>query len=388
MSVLGLIITLAIITGQLVKLPLGSGGATLADLVVIIFCIYGLFQTRLRLKNPPLFIKTGLFFCLVAILSLVFTPLALTDGEYLISFFYTLRFFTYILLGWLLFSKALASLKMDIHKVLSFSGLSLSVLGLMQFIFLPDLGFLTSFGWDPHFYRATSTFLDPNFLGAYLVLTLLTVSQSHLGGRTILTPRVFYMIFIIIYLALLTTFSRSSYGMFLISFLALSFFKKSAKLAYTAIILFCLLILSFQIYIRAVNQVTPLDRGQTASYRFTTWQQGFEIFSKNPILGVGFNAYNFALRQYKLGDQQFLAGKGSTTNDSSLVHIASTTGILGLFAYFYFLLSLCKTWKKNPFLTAGVFGLVEHSIFVNSLFYPFILIWIVLFASSSYGHTE
>lgn len=377
MSVLGLIITLAIVTGQLVKLPLGSGGATLADLVVIIFCIFGLFQSKLKLKSPPLFIRAGLLFCLVALLSLALTPLQLTPSEYLISFFYTLRFFIYILFGWLLFAKAHMSLNVDINKILIVSGLSLSAIGLWQFIFLPDLAFLAYFGWDPHFYRTASTFFDPNFLGAYLTLTLLLISQNILHFKT--NKR--NILFIIVYLTLMITFSRSSYGMFLISFLALSFFKKSAKLAFMAIILFCLLLLSFQIYIKAVNQVTPLDRGQTASYRFTTWQQGFEIFSKNPILGVGFNAYNFALRQYKLGDGQFLAGKGSTTNDSSLVHIASTTGILGLSAYLFFLYSLCKHWKKNPCLAAGVFGLIGHSIFVNSLFYPFILIWIVLSAS-------
>lgn len=380
-----LILILAITAGQLIKLPLSQNtGITLLDIATLILCCFGLFKLKFKLKKPSLPLTGALFFIFVATLSLILTPLHLTSMQFLSSFLYTIRFGAYILLGWEIYSGAYPLLKDKIPQILITSGFSLAVLGLAQFIFLPDLRSLAKDGWDPHFYRTASTFFDPNFLGAYLTLTLLLISQNVLHLKTDKRN----LLFIIVYLTLMTTFSRSSYGMFLISFLTLSFFKKSAKLAYMAIILFCLLLLSFQIYIRAVNQVTPLDRGQTASYRITTWQQGFEIFSKNPILGVGFNAYNFALRQYKLGDEQFLAGKGSTTNDSSLLHIASTTGILGLFAYFYFLFSLCKHWKKNPVLTAGILGLIGHSIFVNSLFYPFILIWIVLSASNLYEHTK
>lgn len=378
MSILGLIITLAIISGQLVKVSIGGGGATLIDLAVLCICLIGLCKIKFKLKFPPKFIIAGLFFCLVSLLSLIFSPLTLTNKEFLTSFFYIIRFLSYILLGWLIYSKALPFLKQDINQILVISGVGLSILGLWQFIFIPNLGFLASFGWDPHFYRTVSSFLDPNFLGAFLVLTLLLIFQNVLSLKRNLKV----VLSIIVYFALMTTFSRSSYGMFLISFLYFSFFKKSFKLFLLTIILFITLLISFQIYIRAVNKVTPLDRSQTASFRLSTWQQGLEIFLKNPILGIGYNAYNFALRQYKLGNQQFLSGKGATSNDSSLVHIASTTGILGLITYFYFLLSLYFYKGKDIVLSSAILGLLGHSFFVNSLFYPPILIWLILFASS------
>lgn len=380
MQLPGLIITLAIVIGQLVKIPLGEGrGATVIDAAVLALCLFGLFRIKIRLTSPPSFIKRGLFFSLIALLSLILTPLHLTTNQYLFSFLYTLRFSFYILLGWLLLSNAFPSLKQNVNQTLILSGLILAVLGLLQFIFLPDLRFLSAFGWDPHFYRSASTFLDPNFLGAYLVLTLLLMFRSL---QSLKNFKGFFFP-LIIYLALMSTFSRSSYGMFLIGFLTLSFFKKSLNLASLTLILFLALLLSFQIYIRAVNQVTPLDRSQTASYRFSTWQQGFEIFLKNPSLGVGYNAYSFALKEYNLADEQFLRGHGSTTNDSSILHITATTGVLGFFAYILFLVSLCKAaWIKNPAFVAGVFGLLGHSIFVNSLFYPAIMIWIVLTGSN------
>ncbi len=382
MQLPGLIITLAIVAGQLIKIPLGEGrGATVIDAAVIALCLFGLFQIKLHLTSPPIFIKQGLLFSLIALLSLIFTPLHLTTNQYLSSFFYTLRFSSYILLGWLLLSNAFPFLKQNINQILIFSGLALAVLGLLQFIFLPDLRFLSVFGWDPHYYRSASTFLDPNFLGAYLVLTLLLIFRNLHSFKNFKG----FFLPLIVYLALMTTFSRSSYGMFLIGFLTLSFFKKSTKLTFLTIIFFLALLLSFQIYIRAVNQITPLDRSQTASFRFSTWQQGFEIFLKNPVIGVGFNAYSFALKEYIIADEQFLKGHGSTTNDSSMLHIAATTGILGFGAYLLFLVSLCRAaWIKNPFFVAGIFGLLGHSIFVNSLFYPPILIWIILTASNLY----
>lgn len=383
MSLFSLILTLSIISGQLIKIPLfGSSGITILDIVTAFLCLVGIFSLKLRLKKPPLFIKGAIVFIFIATLSLIFTPLHMQLSEYITSFLYTVRFAAFIFLGWIMFSGAFPKFRSQIPQILIFSGLGLAILGLLQFIFLPDLRFLAAYGWDPHYYRTASTFLDPNFAGAFFALTLLLI-LSYLRNGRLLPPKVLYILFTIAYFALLTTFSRSSYLMFLVSGLTFSFLKKSIKTACLTIILFLVLLLSFQIYIRAVNRITPLDRNQTASYRLSTWQQGFQLFQKSPLLGIGFNSYNFALKQFNLGDNQFLAGKGSTTNDSSLLYILSTTGILGLLSYFLFIGGMIKT--KNATLIAGILGLFFHSFFVNSLFYPFILIWIILSSVEEYA---
>lgn len=376
---LSLILALAITTGQLIKLPLSqNSGITVLDTVVLILCILGLLHLRFRFKKPPLPFIGALLFIFVAVLSLILSPLRLTFPQYFSSFLYTVRFGAYVLLGWEIYSGAFSQLKNRIPEILIFSGLFLSILGLLQFIFLPDLRFLTSGGWDAHYYRTASTFLDPNFLGGYLSLTLILLFQNRS-----MTKKWNILFFTIIYLALLTTFSRSSYIMFLTGFLTLAFLKRSIKLVFLTIILFSILLFSFKIYIQAINKITPLDRNQTASLRFSTWQHGLEIFQRYPVLGVGFNAYNFALRQYQLGDEQFLGGKGATTNDSSLLYILSTTGILGFVSYFLFILGIIKS--KSYSLIAGTIGLLIHSFFVNSLFYPFMLIWIILSLSATYA---
>lgn len=354
------ILTAAIVTGQLIKVPLSSGGGvTILDLAVALLCFIGLVKLKFKLKKPPIFIISALFFILIALFSLILTPLSLQAGEYLTSFLYIVRFSLYMFLGWIIFS----GFQNHTNKILIFSGVSLATLGLIQFIFLPDLRFLSRFGWDPHYFRAVSTFLDPNFLGAFLVLTLLLTTRTR-------------FIFILIFTAMLLTFSRGAYLAFLVSFLTLSFLQKSLKLALFTLMLFSILILGFLTYQKEVAEVKGINRTESATYRLTAWQQGWQIFSQHPILGVGFNAYKYALKQYNIGDEQFLQSRGSTTNDSSLLYVASTTGILGFAVYLFFLFSLIK--KGNVILTAALLGLLAQSFFVNNLFYPPVLTWLVL----------
>lgn len=372
------ILIASILAGQLIKLPVANNlGPTLLDFSVIFLVVYGLIKLRFKLKKPPAYILAGGIFITIASLSLLTTPLHLNKFEYLISFSYTLRFTAIILLGWIIYSEGLISME----KILTFSGVGLAVLGLIQFILFPNLGFLENQDWDPHFFRTVSTFLDPNFVGAYFVLTLILLS-THLGDGKYRQPRIF-IIFLVVYFALLTTFSRSSYLMFLVSGIIYSLLKKSRFIFVSTLILFLGLLLGFQIYTQAVAKPRNIDREQSASSRFNTWEQGIILFQKFPIFGVGFNAYRYGLKEFNLGNEQFLKSHGSSSNDSSLLFVASTTGVLGFIAYLYFLGTLFKFANRiNLILTAGLTGLLIHSFFANSLFYPPILAWILLISAA------
>ncbi|OGE19664.1 hypothetical protein A3D83_02165 [Candidatus Daviesbacteria bacterium RIFCSPHIGHO2_02_FULL_41_10] len=374
MDIYSWILTLAIISGQLIKVPLsGNAGITILDLVVAILCILGIFKLRFRLKKPPLFIKGAIVFIAVAILSLFATPLHLQLWEYLTSFLYTIRFSAYIFLGWIIFSGAFPKLQRSIPRILILSGLNLAVLGLLQFIFLPDLGPLAKDGWDPHYFRTVSTFLDPNFAGAFFALTLVLIFQKLAIAKK---WKIFF--FLIIYSALLTTFSRGAYLAFLTSFMTFSFLRKSLKLGIISLVLFLGLLLGFSLYQKSVALPRGIDRTQSAEFRLSTWQQGGSLFQLHPVLGVGFNAYRYAIAQYNLGDSEFLTSRGASTNDSSLLFVLATTGILGFAGILFFIFSTVWTNKYNFLLIAGILGLTVQSFFANTLFYPFILIWIIL----------
>src|SRR3989344_1944707 len=304
MSIIAWILTLSIVAGQLIRLPFGPGSMNLLDLFIIGFVIFHLLNFRFKLKKPPVFIKVAIFFVLIAMLSLIFSPLELTLPQILISFSYTLRFLFYIVFAWII-SPNLHALKL--------AGVSLAILGLLQLIFFPDLSFLSILGWDPHYFRIVSTFLDPNFTGAFFVLTL---------------------------------------------------------------VLFAGLILGYFLYSRFISLPKNIDRTASASFRINTWTEGWQLFEKHPFLGVGFNAYRYAIREYDLTDEQFSKSHGSGSNDSSLLSVLATTGLVGILSYFLFLNSI----RRN--LMPAVLGLLFHSFFSNSLFFPPILLWLILAAAA------
>lgn len=371
-----LILALGIITGQIIRIPFGGGAVILLDIVALIFCLSAILKIKLKLFNPPSFLKIAFLFILVCIFSLILTPLSLNQNELIISFSYIVRLASYFLLCYLFFSRVFEKIKTSLTSIFLLSGVLLSGLGLLQFIFLPNLQQLTSLGWDPHYFRTVSTFLDPNFAGAFFALTLILLFQNFKKNKLNI------FLFLIVYLALLTTFSRSSYLMFLVSGVTLALLKKSRKLLFIVIFLFLILLSAFQIYTQIVAQPKNISREQSASFRLNTWVQGLTIFQKSPILGVGFNAYRFAIKEFNLGDEQFIQSHGSSSNDSSILYVAATTGLLGLVVYLFFIFNMFKySYPQNLILISALAGLLVHSIFANSLFYPPILLWILLMIS-------
>lgn len=369
-----ILIFLGLTTGQLIKIPNSTrGGLTILDLSVVILTLISLISLRFRLKNPPRPITIALIFTIILLVSLLLTPLHLSAGEYLDSIAYSGRFFLYILFGWTLYSGALPGLKERVPQTIAYSGVALAILGFFQLILFPNLAFLQTEGWDPHYLRLVSTLLDPNFLGGFFTLCFITL-LSQVNSKMPTIPKVMLGI---IYLALLLTFSRSAYLTFGLALLAFSFFRKSPKMVLISLLLIGGLGLGYLGYQHAIAQPRGINRQQSAQYRISSWQTGWEMFNHSPVLGVGFNAYRYALTEYNLTPKEFTQTRGASANDSSLLFILSTTGIIGFAVFLLFLGSLAR---QNTLLLTGLTGIIAQSFFINSLFYPWILIWIVLTA--------
>lgn len=96
---------------------------------------------------------------------------------------------------------------------------------------------------------------------------------------------------------------------------------------------------------------------------------------KNPLFGTGFNLYRYA-NTGAVGDSH--AGAGS---DSSLLFVFATTGIAGLLIYLWLWGKILKLgWQRRNtqaglILLASSTSLLIHSLFSNSLFYPWVLGW-------------
>lgn len=372
----------SLLAGQLIKIPLYNlNGIILLDLAVILLDFILLYRLKLNINSAPEILKFSMPFLLVAIISLLFSPVRLNLSEYFISFSYTLRLFSYILLAALLSLGYYKNLKQYLPLTFALSGILLAIAGLLQLLFIPNIQFLQIYGWDPHFYRVVSTWLDPNFLGAYFILTLLLLSKKTLPP---LSNKVKLIFFFLVFIALIAAFSRSSILMFAVSFALLSLLKKSAKFFVITIILTLILYGGLMIYSQLIAVPNNINREQSAGNRISTWEVGLELVEKFPVLGVGFNSYRYALKGYSLKDITYTDSRAGSGNDSSLLFILATTGFLGLITYLYFSLSLLRKAINNIssedklIFISGAAGLLIHSFFNNSLFYPPLLLWLLL----------
>ncbi|QQG43791.1 MAG: O-antigen ligase family protein [Candidatus Daviesbacteria bacterium] len=382
MSILSWVLVVAICAGQLIKISFGEGGITILDLTVGFLAIINFFSwiTSVKTFKINLINFSTMGFIIAAVVSLILSPIHLTANEKLIAASYIVRLGAFFSLLWFP-SKLLSPLQKDSTKILLFSGVIIAVLGIAQLTFFPDLQFLAAANFDPHYLRTVSTFLDPNFTGAFLSLTAIILWPKLFTKDTFKSN---VWIFILIYITLLTTFSRGGYLSLVSGLLIISLINKSFKQVLLTIVLGAILLFSFQQYTLQVAAPRKIDRAQSAAARLDTWQQGWNLFQRYPILGVGFNAYRYALKQLNLADEQFLSKKGASTNDSSLLYVAATTGIIGLGFYLSFLGGILKLgWYKishlgGMILIGGLIALLSQGFFANTLFYPFLLIWIIL----------
>src|SRR5258708_1648318 len=230
---------LGLAAGELLRLPIfNSGGVILLDISLVIFGLASLLKYH-RFKSPPFSIKVGVVFVVISLLSQLFSPLSLSFNERLIGVSYIIRFLLYLAAGFLI-SMNFFQLKKNTLQLLLSSGITLAILGLLQLIFIPNLQFLVSSGWDPHYFRTVSTFLDPNFAGAFFGLTLIVLYLFKPFSK-----RIFLVVFSLLFIALLTTFSRGSYLLFGVSFLTISLLTRSTKTLALTTILTAILIVGF-----------------------------------------------------------------------------------------------------------------------------------------------
>ena len=94
------------------------------------------------------------------------------------------------------------------------------------------------------------------------------------------------------------------------------------------------------------------------------------------ILGVVFNPLRFNFRNSQYLREDWLTSHSAAGFDNSFLFVAASSGILGLIAYLGFLtalfLRLDATGKSLMIATA------VHSLFLNSLFFTYFLVWFYL----------
>jgi len=365
--------------GQLTKLPLKIEGASvyLHDLFLAGLWFWLIITKSGKLVKQKLF-KRMLLFVIIA------------GFSWLINFFHfgnnSLLNIGYLLRLVLFFSVYFAVLfldqnKIEILKLIKRSIFWLAIAGWIQYLFFPDLTKLKYFNWDDHYFRMTGSLLDPNFFGLMLVLGFgLELWQ----GKSFL-KKAFYLV------SLGLTFSRGSWLAFLLMVLfwgvnqlfgQLEFknfkqrlkqnFKKSFNVS-AAFFWICLSLIVFFLIPKPAGEGGNLTRTVSVASRYHSWIKAVEIFRQKPILGVGFNNYRLAQKEKGfLDSDNWRTNHAGAGADNSYLFVLATCGILGLIAFGYFLSALSPWWLMMP--------VAVHSLFNNSWFYPWVIIFVLAIA--------
>ncbi len=361
MQWLVVLLLVSLFAGQLGSISVVPGVTLyLHDVVVVVILGYGIFAGAIRrsIKKSHL-VKPIAAFAIVGVLSLLVNASLVPPDAVWKGSLYLLRWVVY---AGVYFSIAGSSLSaIFLFRGLFVLGTGLAAVGLFQFFFYPDLRNLMYVGWDPHYYRVFSTLFDPNFAGILFVLTLIIGvfllekkrDMGVIGGMGVSM------------LALLLTYSRSSYLAFLVAVGMWIVLNKKWKVGLVGLLLFLVAIVYLP---RPGREALSLDRFDSTVSRLSNWSESVARITQKPILGYGFNVLPF------LQQETSLPSKAGAGIDNSFFFVGVTTGLAGMIAYGWLLWSMLRVGKHWVYLVSFV-AVFVHSLFINSLFYPWVILW-------------
>jgi O-antigen ligase len=262
------------------------------------------------------------------------------------------------------------------------------LLGYLQYFFYTDLRGIFHLGWDEHLYRLTSTFLDPNFAGIFIVLVLFLYIYMFkdflLNWRTIKSNPQYFAGLISILIAIFLTYSRSTIITLLLTSVGFLWFVGKKKVILLILIAaFLLTLIVPNSYGKLYDQ--NLFRKASISERYKSAENAFTIFTNSPFIGVGFNSYRYAQEKYGYlsGPKWEVTHSGSGSSNSFLL-ILATTGVLGgitfILFWYYLLKPILKIKDSNAkkLLLISLSAIFIHSMLENTFFYIFIQYWIFI----------
>jgi len=373
--------------GELIRIDLGNSliikplDVTAVLLIIVTFLHY--------FKKPGELTKKKIFLPLIAFIGSCFLSLLLNipllnNLQFLISSLYLFRFIGYVSI-YLLLADYSSQKKKKLAIVFIAINILLLIGGFIQFAYYTNLINLSYLGWDRHWLRLYATFFDPNFAGIYFDLFFLYILDLLLKPlqtvRRSFRMTGYISILIITLIGILLTFSRSAFIALAIGLFAYTVFSKKSR----KIILFFGSLLLIGIGIITLNakttEGTKLFRSISSLERLQSYKAGWYIFTKQPLFGVGFNAYRYAQFRYKTASSvNWQISHSNAGLDNSFLFILGTTGIVGFSAFVWFIIRGLKMTKYSPAAAAVILILCAGSFFINAFFYSEIMaiFWIIL----------
>lgn len=359
--------------GQLLRFDVHLLGRDIPFLAIdVVVGLVALFALVNKSKYPKIWkysvsFLTVLFFSYLLSLVTFKNNLIYADGLYL------LRLASYFLFVVFVFNYARTK-KVKEKLFLSLAGVSLfsAAFGWIQYFFWPDFRPFVIYGWDDHLYRMVGTFLDPGFTSIIFVFGALVSIILFLREN----KKRYFLSFCFLIVSLAFTYARAGYLALLAGLFVIAALKRKVKGYLIFVVLFFLLILLLP---RPASEGANLERTASVNARFTNYTQILEIFKKNPLFGVGYNNICLAREKY-LNDANVLS-HSCYGSDSSILLILATSGLIGFSVFIHLIKRILDDSDdgiyKTTLVSSGA-ALFIHSLFVNSLFYPFVLGWMAI----------
>ena len=246
-----------------------------------------------------------------------------------------------------------------------------AIFGWLQYVYIPDVRWLFVWGWDDHLYRLVGTFLDPGFMSLFMAFGGIMAMDKYSKEK----KKVYIFLFLFFLMTLAFTYSRAG---FIALFAGLFYFFSKGKLRLFSFI-FVLFILIVLLLPRPSSEGVKLERSFSISLRLNNYIDTIQTFTKSPLFGVGYN--NLCFEKKKTWSLTY-PSHSCSGSDASLLTVLVTTGVPGLIIYLNLLkeiyVNTLKTKMGKAYVSLLV-ALLVHSIFNNSLFYSWVIIFMFLF---------
>jgi hypothetical protein len=279
-----------------------------------------------------------------------------------------------------------------VWRALEAAILVFAVFGIFQSAFLPDFAQLVypesrpQFDWDVQGHRLVSTFLDPNFAGAFIDIGLMVCLARMAVGAKVAGWKP-----LVLAVALVLTLSRSSLLAAFVGGGVILLIQGLSKRVLRAVGIATLIVMAalpkLLTFAASYHKLGVADPSALA--RLTSLVHGWTVLKDHWLIGIGFNTWGYIAQRYGW----LLSFTATFGLDGGLFFILVLTGVVGLAIYLCMLWSVFRAARRiwtNPAMSRDSRGLaigaaasipmiVVHSLFTNSLLLPFLMepLWLL-----------
>jgi len=295
-------------------------------LLLILFALFILVQERQKLKKLPL--------KYIIALVIIYGAISISWSGYrnisLIEIIYLAVPFAFYLITYLYFSKKQDFLKIIFAIILS---------SIIPLIVATQQVITKKYFFEPgsHLGRLISTFAHPNSFALYLFIILCLVIAYYLskGNRKIFNNKILTLYFILTFIFIILTYSRTAWACFFL-FLILLIFIKRQLLIFLGILSPLALILFATIESIKYRVLELFSTGLFSSWvaRKNIWQVAINKITQRPIIGHGIGTAETTIERAKNWQ-----GGTSLPHNDFILH-ALETGVLGVILFIGYTLGM------------------------------------------------